>query len=90
MAVFNTKQIQEINEVIAEIEKVIKPKNEIGAHDKASLAALMKSQDSSKKISHFKCKPEYSDTIVTHFVKEKKLVKHRYHKNNQSNIFVLK
>ncbi|MBK5279560.1 MAG: hypothetical protein JJE09_11930 [Bacteroidia bacterium] len=90
MAVFNIQQIKEINDSIEEIAKVIKPKCEIGAHDKISLSVLLKTQKPAKKVTHFKCKREYSDAIVTHFVKEKEVVKNRFHKNNQSNIFVLK
>jgi hypothetical protein len=35
MPAFNAHQVEEINELIAQIEKVVKPKTEIGAHDKA-------------------------------------------------------
>ena len=90
MAVFNVVQIKEINEVIEEIGKVIKPKSEIGAHDKASLSVLLKSQNLKKEPICFKCKREYSDAIVSHFVKEKGAIKNRFHKNNQSTIFILK
>jgi hypothetical protein len=90
MAVLNAQQIKEINEVIAEIEKSIKPACEIGAHDKSSLSPLLKTQNLKKEIAWFKCKREYSDAIVSHFVKEKGVSKNRFHKNNQSNIFILK
>lgn len=89
MAVFNVKQIKEINDLIAEIGKVIKPGAEIGAHDKSSLTALLKSQSPGKKAIYFTCKREQADAIVTHFVKEKGAVKSRFHKNNQACIFVL-
>ena len=90
MAVFNTIQIKEINEDIEEIGKSIKPKSEIGAHDKASLAPLLKAQKPAKEALYFKCKREYSDAIVAHFVKEKGAIKNRFHKNNQSTIYILK
>jgi hypothetical protein len=48
MAVLNAQQIKEINELIAEIDKSIKPKSEIGAHDKPALAALLKAQNLKK------------------------------------------
>jgi len=89
MAVFNTIQIKEINEAIEEIAKAIKPKCEIGAHDKASLSVLLKAQKLKKEPVYFKCKREYSDAIVSHFVKEKGAIKNRFHKNNQSTIFIL-
>lgn len=90
MAILNAQQIKEVNEVIAEIDKSIKPKCEIGAHDKPALTALLKAQNEKKKGIFFKCKREYSETIVTHFVKEKDVTKNRFHKNNQAYIFILK
>jgi hypothetical protein len=90
MAVLNAQQIKEINELIAEVEKSIKPKCEIGAHDKPALTALLKAQNQKKEIVWFKCKREYSDAIVSHFVKEKGVAKNRFHKNNQSSVFILK
>ena len=90
MAVFNIIQIKEINEDIEEIGKSIQPKCEIGAHDKASLAPLLKAQKPAKEALYFKCKREYSDAIVAHFVKEKGAIKNRFHKNNQSTIYILK
>jgi len=89
MPAFNAHQIEEINELIAQIEKVVKPKSEIGAHDKALLKALLKGQTPKKEATFFKCKCEFSETIVTHFVKEKDLTKSRYHKNSQAYIFVV-
>jgi len=90
MAFLTPQQIKEVNEIIAEIDKSIKPKCEIGAHDKPSLTALLKTQNLKKKATFFKCKPAYSDAIVTHFVKEKSITKNRFHKNNQGYIFILK
>jgi hypothetical protein len=90
MAILNAHQIKEINELIAEIDKSIKPKSEIGAHDKPALNALLKTQNLKKKATFFPCKREYSETIVTHFVKEKGVIKNRFHKNNQAYIFILK
>jgi len=90
MAVFNEHQVKEINDLIAEIGKGIKPKCEIGAHDKVFLAALLKNQKPKKEVIFLKCKREFSDTIVTHFVKEKGVTKSRFHKNNQAYIFIVK
>jgi hypothetical protein len=89
MAVFNVQQVKEINDHIAEITKVLKPKCEIGAHDKVTLSAMLKTQTPKRGVIFFKCKREFSDAIVTHFVKEKGVVKSRFHKNNQSNIFIV-
>jgi hypothetical protein len=90
MAILNVQQIKEINEKIEEIGKSILPKCEIGAHDKTSLTALLNAQNLKKEVVYFKCKREYSDAIITHFVKEKGVTKNRFHKNNQSYIFILK
>jgi hypothetical protein len=90
MAVLNIQQIKEVNEVIAEIGKAIKPKCEIGAHDKPSLVSLLKAQKLKNEIEYFRCKREYSDSIVNHFVKEKGVIKNRFHRNNQSYVFILK
>jgi hypothetical protein len=89
MAQYNVQQIKEINDLIVEIAKVIKPKSEIGAQNKASLTALLKTQTPVKKATWFKCKPELSDAVVTHFVKEKGVAKNKFSKNNQPNIFIL-
>ena len=90
MAAFNVQQVKEINDLIAEIAKVVKPKSEIGAHDKVSLSALLKTQTPKKEATYFKCKRELSDAIVTHFVKEKGIAKSRFHKSNQAYIFIMK
>lgn len=90
MAVFNVQQVKEINDHIAEIAKALKPKCEMGAHDKVTLTALLKTQTPKREVTFFKCKREFSDAIVTHFVKEKGVVKSRFHKSNQANIFIVK
>jgi len=90
MPTFNAHQIVEINELIAQIEKVVKPKSEIGAQDKVLLNALLKNQTPKKEVTFFKCRREFSETIVMHFMKEKGVAKSRYHKNNQAYIFVIK
>jgi hypothetical protein len=89
MAIHNPQQIKEINDLIAEIAKVIKPKSEIGAQDKAVVASLLKTQIPTKKATYFKCKRELSDAVVTHFVKEKGLTKNKFHKNSQPFIFIV-
>jgi hypothetical protein len=90
MANFNAHQIEEINNLIEEIAKAIKPKSEIGAHDKPAITMLLKTHEPKKKATYFKCKREYSETIVLHFIKEKEVAKSRFHKNNQTSIFILK
>mgnify|MGYP003438899883 CR=1 FL=1 len=90
MAILNAQQIKEINEVISGIEKSINPTCEIGAHDKLALTALLKTQDLKKEVVFFTCKREYSDAIVTYFVKEKNVTKSRFHRNKQAHVFILK
>jgi len=85
---FNEKEVREINEIIAEISKVIKPKSEIGARSKAMLTGLLASAKT-KKPTYFKCKREYSDAIVNHFIKEKGVTKSRFSTTAQDTIFVL-
>ena len=90
MPIFSNQQITEINSIIAEIEKSIDPKCEIGARDKVFLTSLLKANQIKTTPIFFKCKREYSDTIVSHFVKEKGLIKNRFHMNGQPYIYVLK
>lgn len=86
---FNEKEVREINEIIALIAKVIKPASEIGARNKAVLTGLLISSKTKKKPLYFKCKREYSDAIVSHFVKEKGTAKSRFSATAQETIFVL-
>lgn len=90
MAAFSAPQITEINTIIAEIEKSIKPKCEIGARDKVILTGLLKSSPSKRVPQFFKCRREYSEAIVNFFVKEKGVAKSRFHMKNQEAVFVLK
>jgi len=83
------QQVTEVNALIAEIEKVAKPKSEIGAREKASLTSLLAASKIDKKPVFFKTKREFADTVVAHFVKEKGLAKSRFHMNGQALIFVL-
>jgi len=89
MIKLSPQQVTEVNALIAEIEKVIKPKSEIGGREKASLTSLLAASKIEKKPVFFKAKREYADTVVAHFVREKGAVKSRFHMNNQSLIFVL-
>jgi hypothetical protein len=86
---FNEKEVREINEIIAEISKVIKPKSEIGARNRATLSGLLASTKTTKKPHYFKCKREYSDAIVSFFIKEKGVTKSRFTTTAQDTIFVL-
>lgn len=88
-AKFNEKEVREINEIIEVITKSIKPTSEIGARNKAILTGLLLSSKTKKKPVYFKCKREYSEAIVNHFVKEKSIAKSRFSTTAQDTIFVL-
>lgn len=86
---FNEKEVREINLIIGEISKRIKPDSQIGARNRTVLAGLLVSSKTSKKPVYVKCKREYSDAIVDHFVKEKGVAKSRFSSSAQDTIFVL-
>lgn len=90
MAILSPQQITEVNALISEIQKSIKPKCEIGAHDKVILNGLLKANKVSSTPQFFKCKRELSDAIVSYFVKEKGVIKNRFHMNHQPYIFIIK
>ena len=89
MPTFSQKQVEEINAIIKEIEPAIKPKMEIGAKDRAVLAGLLQANKIKKAPKQFKCKREYSDAIVSYFVKEKGMPRSRFSSNLQTSIFLL-
>jgi len=89
MPTFSQNQIEEINAIIKEIEAAIKPKMEIGAKDKIVLTGLLQANKIKKVPKMFKCKREYSDAIVSYFVKEKGLPRNRFSSNLQTSIFLI-
>ncbi len=86
---FNEKEVREINAIIAEITKVVKPKSEIGARGRATLTGLLATNQVTVKPVYFKCKREYSDAIVNFFVKEKSIAKSKFSMPVQDSIFVI-
>ena len=90
---FNEHQVKEINTIIANInstlEKLKNKKCEIGSRDKATLQKLLAANKSKQTTTFFKCKREYSETIVSHFVNEKGLSKSKFTVNTQEYIFLL-
>ncbi len=89
MPAIHPHQIKELNEIIEQIEKELKPKQEIGAQSKPVLTSLLKAQKSDKKPIFFKTKREYTDQIISHFVNEKKLTKNKFHVSGSEFIFLL-
>jgi hypothetical protein len=89
MSKFNAKEVGEINAIIADIEKVVKAKSEIGARDRATVTSLLTAAKVAKKPVFFKCRKEYSDAIVGHFVKEKNITRNKYHMSSQGYIYVI-
>lgn len=85
----NQTQIGEVNEIIAEIEKSVKPKCEIGAQNRVILRSLLATNKVKKKAKFFDVKREYADTIVNYFVTEKGLTKSKFSMNGKESIFLL-
>lgn len=89
MAKLAQKQIEEINEIISAINAEIKPDSEIGARDRVILAGLLQVNKIEKSPKFFKCKREYSDTIVSYFTKEKGLTRNKFSTSTQPSIFLI-
>lgn len=94
MAKFNEKQVREINSVIAGINKSLESldssKCQIGARNKTTLLSLVKANKMPPvKTTFFPCQREYSDSIVSHFVTEKKLAKSKFSMGAQESVFIL-
>jgi hypothetical protein len=89
MAKFSEKQIAEINEIIGTITKEIKTNHEIGARDRKILNGLLANNKIEKLPKFFPCKREYSEPIVSHFVKEKNHKRNKFSMNAQSFIYIL-
>ncbi len=89
MTKFAQKQVGEINAVIEQIEKAVKPNCEIGAREKMILRTILKTNKIERVAKFFPCKREYSDAIVSHFVNEKGLIKNRFSSHTQAFVFLL-
>jgi hypothetical protein len=89
MAKFNPKQVEEINAIIKSVEAELKPGMEIGAKERTSLAGLLQVNKIDKRPKHFKCRPEYSDAIVSYFVKEKGVPRNRFSGNMKTSIYLI-
>jgi hypothetical protein len=89
MPSLSPKQIEEVNELIEQVEKSIKPKCEIGAQSKVILTGLLSANKVKKKAKYIPCKREYSDTVVNYFVNEKGVAKSKFHANGRDFIFIL-
>lgn len=89
MPTFSQNQVEEINAIIKAIEPEIKPKMEIGAKDKVVLSGLLQANKIKKVPKQFKCKREYSDAIVSYFVKEKGVPRSRFSSGLQTSIFLI-
>jgi len=89
MPTFTQNQVEEINAIIKAIGGEIKPEMEIGAKDKVVLADLLHANKIKKVPKMFKCKREYSDAIVSYFVKEKGVPRSRFSSGLQTSIFLI-
>jgi hypothetical protein len=89
MSKFNAKEIKEINDIIAAVAKVVKSKSEIGARDKVTLNGLLATNKIEKSPVFFKCRKEYSEAIVNHFVREKSITRNKFHMASQGHVYVI-
>jgi hypothetical protein len=93
MPKFNEKEVKEINDVIAEIQKAIdKAKSKkclIGARDKATVKSLLKSDGRTEaNVSFFKCSRPHAEAILQHFI-GKGLQKDKFSMNVQEYIYLI-
>jgi hypothetical protein len=84
----NQQAIEEMNAVIAEIEKNIKPTSEIGTQNKLILRPLLQANKIDKKPKFFKCKREQAEKIMGHFIK-KGVKKNKFSGSGQEYIYVI-
>ena len=89
MAKFSDKQVQEINAITTTIAKDIKSDHEVGARDRKILSGLLANNKIDKSPKFFPCKREYSEAIVSYFVKEKNHKRNKFSMNAQSFIYIL-
>lgn len=89
MAKLAPHQVEEVNEIIAAIQKALKPKAEIGAQNRVILKSQLAVNKIKSKVMFFKSKREYSDEIVNYFVNEKKVTRNRFHMNAKEDIYLL-
>jgi hypothetical protein len=89
MPKFSDKQVEEINAIIEAIGKEVKPNSEIGARDRKILSGLLAANKIEKSPKFFACKREYSEAIVSYFVKEKNTKRNKFSMNTQSFIYIL-
>ena len=89
MAKLAPHQVEEVNELIAKIQKAIKPKAEIGSQNRVILKSQLVVNKIKNKVLFFKAKREYSDDIVNYFVNEKKVPRNRFHMNGGEDIYIV-
>ncbi|HWA34251.1 MAG TPA: hypothetical protein VG737_08990, partial [Cyclobacteriaceae bacterium] len=74
------QQIDEMNALIEEISKKVKPNHEIGGQSKVILKNILATHKTKKPPVFFKTRREYADQIVNYFVNEKKMARSKFHK----------
>ena len=89
MAKLAPHQVDEVNDIIAKIQKAMKPKAEIGAQNRVVLKSQLAVNKIKKKVVFFKAKREFSDDIVNYFVNEKKVARNRFHINSGEDIYIV-
>lgn len=86
---FNEKQVEEMNGIISKINDALKKDCEICARNPVTLKSLLAANKIDKNVVHFSCKPEYSETIISYYKKEKGLTVSRFSGNMQSSICLI-
>jgi hypothetical protein len=89
MAKFSDKQVEEINDIIKTISKELQGHNEIGARDRKILSSLLATNKIEKSPKFYPCKREYSEAIVSYFVKEKNTKRNKFSMNAQSFVYIV-
>ena len=85
----SVQEIDEMNVLIEEISKAVKPNQEVGGQSKVILKNILATHKTKKSPVFFKTRREYADQIVNYFVNEKKLTRSKFHKTNQEFVFLL-
>jgi hypothetical protein len=88
-SIFNEKQIKEINDIIEQITGKLQKDCEIAACNKVMLASMLSARKIEKTIKSVACRPEYSNAIVSYFVKEKGVALSQFNRNLQSTICII-
>jgi len=89
MPKFDERQTKEINAIIEKITTGLKDGCEICACEPKILKKLLSNAKIDRTIKSYACRPEYSATLVSYFVKEKSISASAFSRNAQSSICLI-